>query len=938
MTAETNFDARQVPGGEALWESEERFRAVAASTPDHILMQDLDLRYQLVINPQLGLTEADMLGKTDYDFLKKQDADKITAIKRKVLETKEPHSLETSLQNSRGETEFFSGTYVPRIGRSGKVEGIIGYFRNITEQKRVEKSLQESEGKYRRIIETASEGIIIGGLDGKITFVNNRMSDMLGYSIEELAGRIGLDFMPADQKEKVIAARAELGDKNHVQVEVCFLRKDGSILWTIASYARISDDRGDHTGNLGMYTDITVRRKAEEALRISEERYHNLFSAMEEGFCIIEMIFDKEGRPADYRFLEINAAFEKQTGLHGAEGKLMRELAPAHEAYWFEIYGNVALTGEPVRFVNEAKALNRWFEVYAYRIGKPEERQVVIVFNDISENKRAEAALRVSEAKFSTMFQAAPIGMSLAALPDGALYDVNQGWLDITGYTHKEEVLGKTSLALGLMPEGQQRTHILEEFRKNGYVRNAEMEFRTKSGMRRDILVTMDAVEISGRKFILSTNQDITERKRVEAALLDAKTQKQVAQYSRNLLETSLDPLVTISAEGKITDANAAAVRATGVPKEELIGTNFSLYFTEPEKADLGYRQVFTQGYATDYPLTIRHRNGTLMDVLYNAAVYKDEGGNVLGIFAAARDVTARKRAEEELAVHRRHLEELVAARTAELQTANQDLRSSRRAALNLLKDAVEARRAVEQAEEGLRRSAEDLARSNKDLEQFAYVASHDLQEPLRAVGGFMGLLKNQYYNNLDDQAREYIDFSVEGAERMQSLIEGLLAYSRVGTRGGEFAPISLESALNAATANLKFLITESQAAITNDPLPVVTADLLQMTQLLQNLVANAVKFHGPLSPEIHIGAQRKERAWEIYVRDNGIGIDSQYFDRIFLIFQRLHTRTQYKGTGIGLAVCKKIVERHGGKIWVESVPGQGSTFCFNIPDKGESA
>jgi light-regulated signal transduction histidine kinase (bacteriophytochrome) len=374
------------------------------------------------------------------------------------------------------------------------------------------------------------------------------------------------------------------------------------------------------------------------------------------------------------------------------------------------------------------------------------------------------------------------------------------------------------------------------------------------------------------------------------------------------------------------------------VPKEELIGTNFSLYFTEPEKADLGYRQVFTQGYATDYPLTIRHRNGTLMDVLYNAAVYKDEGGNVLGIFAAARDVTARKRAEEELAVHRRHLEELVAARTAELQTANQDLRSSRRAALNLLKDAVEARRAVEQAEEGLRRSAEDLARSNKDLEQFAYVASHDLQEPLRAVGGFMGLLKNQYYNNLDDQAREYIDFSVEGAERMQSLIEGLLAYSRVGTRGGEFAPISLESALNAATANLKFLITESQAAITNDPLPVVTADLLQMTQLLQNLVANAVKFHGPHSPEIHIGAQRKERAWEIYVRDNGIGIDSQYFDRIFLIFQRLHTRTQYKGTGIGLAVCKKIVERHGGKIWVESVPGQGSTFCFNIPDKGESA
>jgi light-regulated signal transduction histidine kinase (bacteriophytochrome) len=201
-----------------------------------------------------------------------------------------------------------------------------------------------------------------------------------------------------------------------------------------------------------------------------------------------------------------------------------------------------------------------------------------------------------------------------------------------------------------------------------------------------------------------------------------------------------------------------------------------------------------------------------------------------------------------------------------------------------------------------------------------------------------MGLLKNQYYDKLDDQAREYIDFSVDGAERMQSLIEGLLAFSRVGTRGGEFAPVNLKDAFDRALANLSTLIAESHASITSDTLPVVTADLMQMTQVLQNLVANAVKFHGPRSPEIHIGARHKERAWEIHVRDNGIGIDPQYYDRIFLIFQRLHTRTKYKGTGIGLAVCKKIVERHGGRIWVESVPGNGSTFYFTIPDKGELA
>jgi|GEM_PF-1396703 signal transduction histidine kinase len=241
------------------------------------------------------------------------------------------------------------------------------------------------------------------------------------------------------------------------------------------------------------------------------------------------------------------------------------------------------------------------------------------------------------------------------------------------------------------------------------------------------------------------------------------------------------------------------------------------------------------------------------------------------------------------------------------------------------------------QAEATLRLTAEDLTRSNKDLEQFAYVASHDLQEPLRAVAGFMGLLKKQYFDKLDDQAREYIDFSVEGAERMQSLIEGLLAFSRVGTRGGKFAAMNVKDAVEGALKSLRALVEENSAVVTCDTMPDVFADLSQITQLLQNLIANAIKFHGPARPEVFVGAQRKDRAWEIYVRDNGIGIEPQYFQRIFLIFQRLHTRSQYKGTGIGLALCKKIAERHGGKIWVESAPGSGSTFYFTIHDKGEN-
>ena len=236
-----------------------------------------------------------------------------------------------------------------------------------------------------------------------------------------------------------------------------------------------------------------------------------------------------------------------------------------------------------------------------------------------------------------------------------------------------------------------------------------------------------------------------------------------------------------------------------------------------------------------------------------------------------------------------------------------------------------------------LLKTTDDLARSNRDLEQFAYVASHDLQEPLRAVAGFMGLLKNQYHDAMDATAKEYIDFAAEGAERMQTLIHDLLAYSRVGTKGGTFAPLPMKDAYDNALKNLKAAIDETGAVITRGELPMVNADASQMTQLLQNLIGNAIKFHGPKKPEITVNAERKGGQWVISVADNGIGIEPQYFERIFLIFQRLHGRAQYKGTGIGLAVCKRIAERHGGSIWVESKPGQGSIFYFTLSDGGSN-
>jgi PAS domain S-box-containing protein len=369
-----------------------------------------------------------------------------------------------------------------------------------------------------------------------------------------------------------------------------------------------------------------------------------------------------------------------------------------------------------------------------------------------------------------------------------------------------------------------------------------------------------------GSFMILEMGIDITERKRAEEALLAA------SAYNRSLIEASLDPLVTISAEGKITDVNKATERVTGYSRNELIGTDFANYFTDTEEATFGYQQVFRDGSVKNYELAIRHKRGRVTPVMYNSSVYRDESGKVLGIFAAARDITDRKRAEEA------------------------------------------------------------LIRSNEDLQQFAYVASHDLQEPLRNVTSCMQMLEKGYKNKLGPEADQYIYYAVDSALRMKALIQDLLTYSRVGTSGKLPQPTDCGQVLDQTVKNLGHTLSETGAVITHDPLPTIVADGTQLLQVFQNLIGNALKFRGEEPARVHVSAVKNEREWTFSVKDNGIGIEPRHLERIFLIFQRLHKRTAYDGTGMGLAIVKKIIERHHGRIWVESEPGKGTTFYFTIP------
>jgi chemotaxis family two-component system sensor kinase Cph1 len=336
-----------------------------------------------------------------------------------------------------------------------------------------------------------------------------------------------------------------------------------------------------------------------------------------------------------------------------------------------------------------------------------------------------------------------------------------------------------------------------------------------------------------------------------------------------------------------ITQANERICEITGYSREELVGQSAKiLYLTEEEFELVGqekYAQISQQGTGT-VETRWQRKDGKIIDVQLSSAPIDPEDLS-LGVTFTALDVTERKEAEAALA-----------------------------------------------------RKTEELACSNAELEQFAYVASHDLQEPLRMVSSYVQLLARRYKEKLDSDADDFINFAVDGANRMQALINDLLAYSRVGTKGKRLEATSCETVLDHALANLQFAIEENGARVTRDPLPTVRADPSQLTQLFQNLIANAIKFRREEPPHVHLGAERGESGWLFSIRDNGIGIKEEYGERIFEIFQRLHGRNEYSGTGIGLAICKKIVERHGGRIWVAINPGGGSRFYFTLPQEREDA
>jgi two-component system, chemotaxis family, sensor kinase Cph1 len=520
------------------------------------------------------------------------------------------------------------------------------------------------------------------------------------------------------------------------------------------------------------------------------------------------------------------------------------------------------------------------------------------------ELKKSQIELEEYAKKYSDLYNFAPVGY-FTFDEKGMIIDVNQTGASLLGVP-KSNLINFAFIPF-IAPDSRQIFYQhSKKVIETGEKQICELKLLNKDSKEffGQLVTRMEDNDQGNSKKLRSNLIDVTKRKQAEIKLnktldnleelVEERTKELLLanDYNRNLLETSLDPLVTIGPDGKITDVNRATEEVTGYPREELIGTDFANYFTNPVEAENGYQQVFQEGLVRDYPLQIKHKNGNLTSVLYNASVYKDESGEVVGVFAAARDINELKKAEEDLREYWESLEELVKLRT------------------------------------------EELAKSNADLKQFTYVTSHDLREPLRMITSFLQLLERRYKDQLDQDANEFIAYAVDGAKRLDSMIKDLLEYSRVANKKIQFTDVDLEQVLQQITSNLNILINENKTSLSYDQLPIIRGDKNQMILLFQNLISNAIKYRLDEAPQIHISSKKDEDNFIFAVKDNGMGIDPQHLERIFTIFQRLHNHDEYEGSGIGLSIAQRIVHQHGGEIWAESEPGKGSTFYFTIPNK----
>jgi PAS domain S-box-containing protein len=717
---------------------------------------------------------------------------------------------------------------------------------------------------------------------GTILEVNEKFCKISQYSQSELIGQnhriINSGYHPPTFFK---AMWHTIAQGQTWQGEIRNRAKDGSFYWVDTTIVPYLDEQGHPFRYLAIRFDITQRKLAEESAIASEHKFRAIFDGT---FQFIGLM------TPDGTLLEANRTALDAIGVE-REAVIGR---PFWATPWWEHSPRmqaklqaaipVAARGELVRFEAEHILADGTPVIVDFTL-KPvldDTGNVVMLIpegRDISNLKHIEDELRESEHRLNALLDNST---AIIYMKDtqGRYITMNRRYEDLF-HLDRNETKGKTDH--DFFPKD-----IADAFQANDraviaarVAQESEEVAPLDDGLHTYLSIKFPLFDSEGNIYaVCGMSTDISDRKRAEVQLREQEA------FLKSVYEGTEQAIFVIDVSAhqdfRYISFNPVSERYAGVTQAQIQGKT-------PEEAfgqDVGsaIRQNYERCVQARTSLTYEEQldfDAHTIWTLTTLVPLPDDHGHIYRIIGTATDISDRKRAEAEL-----------------------------------------------------HQQTEDLTRSNEELQQFAYVASHDLQEPLRMVTSYLDLLERRYKGQLDDRADQFIAFAVDGAKRMQVLIQDLLSYSRVGTRGRSFEPVNCEIIVKNVLNNLRVAIADCQAIITYHELPTVMGDATQLTQVFQNLISNAIKFQRDEPPEIQIRIQRTPHDWLFSVQDNGIGIDLQYRDRIFVLFQRLHSRTDYSGTGIGLAVCKKIVERHGGKIWVESQLGQGSTFYFTIPTR----
>ncbi|MFZ5866358.1 MAG: PAS domain S-box protein [Thermodesulfobacteriota bacterium] len=751
---------------------------------------------------------------------------------------------------------------------SGQIAGVFAAARDISDRKRAEEALQAASAYNRSLIEASLDPLVTISAEGKITDVNMGTERVTGYSRNEL---IGTDF--ADYFTDPARARAGyqqvFRDGLVKDYELEIRHRDGQLTPVMYNASVYRDESGKVTGVFAAARDISDRKRAEEALQAASAYNRSLIEASLDPLVTIS---------AEGKITDVNTGTERVTGYS------RNELIGADFADYFTDpskaragYQQVFRDGSVKDYELEIRHRDGQLTPVMYNasVYSDEPGKVLGVFaaaRDISDRKDAEKALQAASAYNRSLIEAS-LDPLVTISAEGKVTDVNTATERVTGYS-REELIGTDFTNYFTDPEKASAGY--QKAFKDGSVRDYELEIQHKDGELTPVMYNASLYQDESGQIIglFAAARDITESKRAEKAL------QQANAYNRSLIEASLDPLVTISAEGKITDVNTATERVTGYQRSELIGTEFADYFTDPLRARDGYQQVFRDGSVKDYELEIRHKNGTLTQVTYNASLYYDEFGKIIGLFAAARDISARKQAERER-----------------------------------------------------ERLIEELEAKNAELERFTYSVSHDLRSPLITIRSFLGFVSEAVSNGNTENLKPDLERIDKAAEKMGQLLGEILELSRVGRMFNPPTEVQVDDIISEAMELLSGTISQRGVQVQIAPdLPVLYVDRPRILEVFQNLIENSMKFMGDQSqPRIEIGTKREGEETVLFVRDNGIGINPLYHEKVFGLFNKLDQKTE--GTGIGLALAKRIVEVHGGRMWVESKGiGKGSAFCFTLP------